>query len=142
MNNYQNILVGLDLSQESNTVIRKAKYLAQILEANLAIAHIIEPLALPYEVEIPINLIETQNLIESRAREKLNELVTNAELGSATQIVRVGQTAAELRALAKELNADLIIVGSHGRHGFALLLGSTANDVLHGSHCDVLAVRI
>ena len=38
--------------------------------------------------------------------------------------------------------ADLIVVGSHGRHGLALLLGSTANDVLHGAPCDVLAVRL
>jgi len=35
-----------------------------------------------------------------------------------------------------------IVVGSHGRHGLALLLGSTANDILHGAPCDVLAVRL
>ena len=35
-----------------------------------------------------------------------------------------------------------LVVGSHGRHGLALLLGSTANAVLHGAPCDVLAVRI
>jgi len=34
------------------------------------------------------------------------------------------------------------VVGSHGRHGLALLLGSTANGVLHGASCDVLAVRV
>jgi len=39
-------------------------------------------------------------------------------------------------------HADLIVVGSHGRHGLSLLLGSTANAVLHGAPCDVLAVRI
>ena len=37
---------------------------------------------------------------------------------------------------------DLVVVGSHGRHGLALLLGSTANGVLHGSPTDVLAVRV
>ncbi|MEO1899758.1 MAG: universal stress protein, partial [Methylococcales bacterium] len=37
---------------------------------------------------------------------------------------------------------DLIVVGSHGRHGLALLLGSTANGVLHHAVCDVLAVRL
>lgn len=36
----------------------------------------------------------------------------------------------------------MIVVGSHGRHGLALLLGSTANDVLHGAPCDVLAVSL
>jgi universal stress protein A len=36
----------------------------------------------------------------------------------------------------------LIVVGSHGRKGFALLLGSTPNSVLHGATCDVLAVLV
>ena len=42
----------------------------------------------------------------------------------------------------EEAGADIIVVGSHGRHGLALLLGSTANGVLHGASCDVLAVRV
>jgi universal stress protein A len=37
---------------------------------------------------------------------------------------------------------DLIVLGSHGRHGLAVLLGSTARSVLNGAGCDVLAVRI
>jgi len=48
----------------------------------------------------------------------------------------------EIIKIAEENNVDLIIVGSHGRHGLALLLGSTANGVLHHAKCDVLAVRI
>ena len=48
----------------------------------------------------------------------------------------------EIQQLAKDQKCDWIVVGSHGRHGLALLLGSTANDVLHGAPCDVLAVRL
>lgn len=44
--------------------------------------------------------------------------------------------------MAEDESTDLIIVGSHGRHGLALLLGSTASGVLHHSPCDVLAVRL
>ena len=44
--------------------------------------------------------------------------------------------------LAEEQSVDLIIIGSHGRHGLALLLGSTANAVLHHAKIDVLAVRV
>jgi universal stress protein A len=53
-----------------------------------------------------------------------------------------GQPRQEIHGLAKEQHCDLIVVGSHGRHGLALLLGSTANDILHGASCDVLAVRL
>jgi universal stress protein A len=53
-----------------------------------------------------------------------------------------GRPEAEIHRVAEELEADLIVVGSHGRHGLALLLGSTANGVLHGAKTDVLAVRV
>ena len=53
-----------------------------------------------------------------------------------------GRPESEIHSLAKELKVDLIVVGSHGKHGLSLLLGSTANGVLQGSPCDVLAVRV
>ncbi len=56
--------------------------------------------------------------------------------------VKVGNPAHEIRNAATELEADLIVVGTHGRHGLGLLLGSTTNAVLHGVGCDVLAVRV
>ncbi len=58
------------------------------------------------------------------------------------QVVTVGRPESEIHRLAKEQGVDLVVVGSHGRRGIQLLLGSTANGVLHGSECDVLAVRI
>ncbi len=48
----------------------------------------------------------------------------------------------EIIAFANEQQADLIVLGSHGRHGLALLLGSTVNAVLHHALCDVMAVRL
>ena len=44
--------------------------------------------------------------------------------------------------LAKDLKADLIVVGSHSHHGLERLLGSKANAILHLAQCDVLTVRI
>jgi universal stress protein A len=54
----------------------------------------------------------------------------------------LGAPGSEIRELAKATKADLIVIGSHGRHGFSLLLGSTANAVLHDAGCNVLAVRL
>lgn len=53
-----------------------------------------------------------------------------------------GNPATEIKAKAEQIQADLIVIGTHGRHGLGLLLGSTANGVLHGVECDVLTVRI
>jgi universal stress protein A len=53
-----------------------------------------------------------------------------------------GRPESEIQRTAQSVGADVIVVGSHGRHGLALLLGSTANGVLHGASCDVLAVRV
>jgi universal stress protein A len=43
---------------------------------------------------------------------------------------------------AEERKVDLIVVASHGLHGFRALLGSTTDGVLHTASCDVLAVRV
>jgi universal stress protein A len=48
----------------------------------------------------------------------------------------------EIVSIAEREQVDLIVLGSHGRHGLALLLGSTANSVLHNASCDVMAVRL
>jgi universal stress protein A len=44
--------------------------------------------------------------------------------------------------LAKAINADLIVAGTHGKQGLDLLEGSTANALLHGAPCDSLSVRV
>jgi universal stress protein A len=54
----------------------------------------------------------------------------------------VGLVKAEIFSLVDEVAADLIVVGTHGRHGVGLLLGSTATSVIHGTPCDVLSVRV
>jgi len=57
-------------------------------------------------------------------------------------VYEFGNAANEIVQYAKDNHVDLIVLGSHGRHGAKLLLGSTANAVLHHAKCDVLAVRI
>ena len=53
-----------------------------------------------------------------------------------------GRPEREVHRIAEESDVDLIVVGSHGRHGLALILGSTSTSILHGAKCDVLAVRV
>ena len=58
------------------------------------------------------------------------------------QLVLAGAAATEVRSKADEINADLIVIGSHGTSGWKLLLGSTANKVLHAAPCDIMTVRV
>ncbi len=78
----------------------------------------------------------------SLAHKKLSDIDT--ELGSTETNVfeKMGDEADEIKEMANEKNIDLIIIGTHGRSGIKLLLGSTANSVLHGVQHDVLAVRV
>lgn len=143
MNSYQHILVGLDLSPtDSQAVINRAVALASMLGADLSLIHVIEPLAFAYAGDIPIDLTDTQMVMEKHADESLKNLAQTLSITPRHMQVTVGNTAEELRSTAADINADLIVVGSHARHGLALLLGSTASSVLKNAGCDVLAVKV
>ncbi|GMG88159.1 universal stress protein [Biformimicrobium ophioploci] len=139
---YKHLLVALDLSEDSNTVVERAKALAGATGAELSLAHVIEPLTFAYGGDIPMDLTEVQEQLQQQATDQLAKIGSGLGLAEEQNHVIIGQPSAEIHRLAGEVDADLIVVGSHGRHGIALLLGSTANGVLHGANCDVLAVRV
>lgn len=139
---YRHIIVGLDLSEESPQVLDKAVALATAFEAQISIAHVIEPVSFAYGGDMPVDLSEVQEQLQAKAETELHRLALLANYPIQQEHILVGQPASELHYLAKQQNVDLIIVGSHGRKGLGLLLGSTSNSVLHGALCDVLAVRV
>ncbi|MNG25866.1 hypothetical protein D3C84_1107770 [compost metagenome] len=90
-----------------------------------------------------MDLSQLQQQQFDQAKERMDRLfVKYPDIKRGDSHLTYGQPRQEIHQLAKENACDLIVVGSHGRHGLALLLGSTANDVLHGAPCDVLAVRL
>ncbi|MND97847.1 hypothetical protein D3C76_636370 [compost metagenome] len=140
---YQHILVAVDLTEECDPVIHRAREIAQGSGAKLSMVHIVEPMAMAFGGDVPMDLSQLQQQQFDQAKERMERLKTKyPELSGANAHLTYGQPRQEIHNLAKEDGCDLIVVGSHGRHGLALLLGSTANDVLHGAPCDVLAVRL
>ena len=89
-----------------------------------------------------MDLSDVQLQLEEQARERLAKLASQLNVAEENQHVVLGQAAREMHRIANEGDVDLLVVGSHGRHGLALIFGSTSNSVLHGANCDVLAVRI
>ena len=142
MSSYQHVLVGLDLSTESQQVIDRVKFLFANTDTKISLCHILEPLAFTYGGDIPVDLSDVQNQLQQQATERLATFAQQLPVSSADQHIVLGHPAQEMHNLAKQGNIDLIVVGSHGRHGLALIFGSTSNSVLHGASCDVLAVRI
>ncbi|MCP3907701.1 MAG: universal stress protein [Oceanicoccus sp.] len=142
MSNYQTILLATDLSDEGEQVAQKAAAIATAENAALHMIHVIEPLSFAYGGDIPMDFSGIQDEIQSQAEAQIAEFAAKYALPKENQHIVIGRAENEIHSLAEALNADLVVVGSHGRHGIALLLGSTANGVLHGATCDVLAVRV
>lgn len=143
---YQHILFATDFSDDAMQVGERAKDIAQKCGARLSMIHVVEDINISlsggYEL-LPVlpELPDEALLQESRAL--LGELAQRLGLEDAEKwVVSALSTKEGILGAAKDHGVDLIVVGSHGRHGLALLLGSTANAVLHGAPCDVLAVRI
>jgi universal stress protein A len=142
MSTYKHLLVGLDLSPESQQVVDRVKFLFSDTDIKISVCHILEPLAFTYGGDIPVDLSDVQIQLEQQAKERLDALADQLNVAEENRHVLLGQPAKEMHRIASEDAVDLIIVGSHGRHGLALIFGSTSNSVLHGASCDVLAVRI
>lgn len=143
MADYQHILLAIDLTPECEPVSSRAIDLARRYDATLSLLHVVEnmPVEPGNELMIPPATTVESELLE-HAERRLRQLGDKLGVPADRQHVTVGQTKREIVYFAEEEDVDLIVVGSHGRHGLALILGSTANAVLHGSPCDVLAVRI
>jgi len=143
MSTYKKLQVAIDLSNESTKVIAKAHQIADGDAGKLSLLHVVEPVAAAYPIDAyAINLSRMQEEALQIASERMTDIGAEFGVPAERQHTVIGSAAAETRALAEELGADLIVIGSHGRSGWKLLLGSTANKVLHGAHCDILTVRV
>jgi len=143
MPTYTHLLLAVDFSKNTDEVIDKGLALAGAFEARVSLVHVVEfaQVDLSNELVMPQELELDQELL-ALAESRLQELVKRRGLDDKACFVRQGSTKREILNLAEQEGVDLIVIGSHGRSGIQLLLGSTANAVLHGAPCDVLAVRV
>ena len=143
---YRNILVAVDTTDEAEEVVKAARELADEKDSTISVVTVIRPMA-DFYVNLYSILENGSGIgIDSRAVEHatvwLSDLAKRYGIDDGAVNVIIGTPAVEIRQLAKKISADLIVLGTHGRHGLGLMLGSTANAVLHGAPCNVLTVKI
>lgn len=136
------ILVPVDFSECASKALEYALPFARQFGATLLVTHVIQPyIPIPEMTGVDVELIEAQ-MREAAERElKVVCKALPADVVS-EQVLRIGHPQTEIVRAAKELNADLIIVSTHGRSGLAhVFLGSTAERVIRHAGCPVLVVR-
>lgn len=146
MDNYQRLLVAVDLSNESEAVLGKAQLIADH-GAVLHLVYVQEPMDNVYVGIVPQSaafsgLGDLEAQLGEELKHKLAKLGEKFSVPSQQLHILNGSPAHEIHRFAKEHDIQLIVIGTHGQKGLQLLLGSTANAVLHGAGCDVLSVRI
>ena len=154
---YQNILVAVDFSAHSIQAVKRAAELANHYEAKLTLLHMVEESNIYDAYYDPINMdmmisnlpvyesqdIETHNQkVHERGEKQLKLLAEKIGLADAAAEVLGGTTATGIISYAEAQQSDLIVMGTHGRHGISRLLGSVARSVQSSARCEVLIVPL
>lgn len=144
-NRISRILVPVDLSAFSRPLLRAAVEVARQFNAEVVVTHIVEPLPFPVPL---VGAVTIHDLIPDPIRETevhLKRLVKSTEeLPDAVDVhVHEGHAASGISEAAEEVDADLVVMASHGRSGLErIMLGSVTARVLRRSECAVQVLRV
>lgn len=140
---YQKILCLIALNEESVPVLAQARRLAEQLNAELHLLHVVEyvPLTGTEDAMLtaPVSIGEE---LEERARDQVRELAENHGVEPAHCRVVSGDLVSELCQQIDSLQVDLVVVGNHSRRGLSALFDHAEDAVLHRCQCDMLAVHL
>jgi len=137
------VLVPTDFSELSHKAVEKAVELAQRFGAKIDLVHVLEPPPYPEfgYVHVPMKEGALRKMAEDHFEKLRKDIPPLADLIDYTP-VRTGNAPYEIVQAARQLNSDLIVIGTHGRTGLKrLALGSTAEKVVRHAHCPVLVLR-
>ena len=148
------IVVGVDYSDTAGLAVTQAFELAaQRQGSEIHIVHVAHAYGALIQSEVPgdpqglrnLTIEEASGQLRDYVQGYLNHFRGESQLGPEHKVVshiRLQEAAEEVAQLASDLEADLIVVGTHGRRGLRrILLGSTAEAVVRLASCPVLVVR-
>jgi len=146
---YNKVLAAIDLIEgPARQVLAAAQTAVKssgATAAQLSVVHVVEPQYVQYSFDPTFTGALTHSLEQEAivgAVDRVAKLCEPFGIGRNAQHVVLGRAADQIHEVASAQHADLVVIGSHGYHGWRRLLGSTASAVLHGTPVDVLVVRI
>ena len=143
---YETILVPTDGSEGTNEAVRNALDIAAAYDATVHALSVVD-ISYPYSgFSGTINRDRAIDELESRGRRAVDEIVEQAEEAGvdAVPVVRKSKTVREaILEYADETDADVIVMGTHGRTGLGrYMLGSVTEFVVRSANVPVLTVRM
>lgn len=146
MEDIKNILVPLTLTKASKNILDYAVSLADKFNAKLTVLHVLrEPKMDLSEIDYESGFLQkVKEHQEKEMRDELERLITKecSKKYNISYEMKWGQPYVEIVNKAKSINADIIIMGTHGRTGLShVLLGSVAEKVLRLAPCPVMIIR-
>ncbi|MEO6079322.1 MAG: universal stress protein [Steroidobacteraceae bacterium] len=143
MSVYNRILAIVDLSPDGGRVMARARQLAEASSgATLTLLHVVEFMPVEPLSDSLLPSVQIEADLLQMARQRMATLATTAGSPTPAWEVVSGNVKAEVVRFARTGGFDLIVVGSHERHGLSILVNLTEDTVLHAAPCDVLAVRL
>ena len=138
------ILVGVDLSEATEKIVKKVEDLAKTLSAKVWLLHVTVPepdyVGFDMESEAVREALAKRFHGEHCQIQEISDRLRKAGLDTTALLVQ-GLTVETILHKASKLDVDMIVVGSHGRGAmYQLLVGSVSEGVLHGSEYPVLVV--
>jgi len=139
---YQKIIAAIDFSENSRKVMDAAQRLANNDPTRIHIIHVVQPVTEGYALNVYTkNFQALEDEASEQATAQLAEYENSDKVPANQLHTVVGDRAGEIRRIAKDIEADVIVIGSHGNTGEMRMLGATANKLLHGAKCDILTVH-
>jgi nucleotide-binding universal stress UspA family protein len=135
----RSILIATDFSEASEKALRYSLALARFYESKFCLAHVVSSLGLT--MAGPGAIAACEEAVSREAADLEDSLLQTGALTGIQHkfIVRQGELWPELREIIREESTDLLVVGTHGRHGVGkLFFGSIAEQIFRQADCPVL----
>jgi nucleotide-binding universal stress UspA family protein len=141
---YQKILIYVDESPQCYHATQAGLDLADALEAEAGLVYVLNQARAIGNIDAGQTHAEAETVLLDRAEELLDQLAALATPGlRRSRFLPKGQPAEQVLAVIEAWPADLLVVGTSGRHGvLSLLLGGAAEHLLERAHCPVLVVPL